>query len=194
MHRIAAALRPMMWALEAQGTYMTSQEIQLLSDTVKVGFPILGTLLGGVIGALSTYFITRLNHTNENHKEALRKRHELILKAANEIAEFENLIGTYAFAISTHVQGLGGKIDIEEARQNLIKQNQPLRRARMILKLLDLKEAEKHLEEYLEYTREVIAYGPNLKPERASQLAKIVTRGPVSFYESLAPELSGNEK
>ncbi|WP_297190475.1 hypothetical protein [uncultured Porticoccus sp.] len=172
---------------------MTNEEIQLLSDTVKVGFPILGTLLGGAIGALSTYFITRLNHKNENAKEALRKRHELILKAAGEIAEFEHLIGTYAFAISNHVQGLEGEIDMEAARQNLISQNQPLRRARMILKILNLKEAERHLEEYLEFTREVIAKGPKLKPERASELAKIVTRGPVLFYESLAPELSAND-
>ena len=172
---------------------MTNEEIQLFSDIVKVGFPVAGTLLGGVIGALSTYFITRLNHQNENSKEALRKRHELILQAANDVTEFEHLIGTYATAISNHVQGLDGAIDMEAARHEVINRNQPLRRARMVLKLLNLKEAESHLEEYLVATREVVAKGPNLKAERISELAKVVTRGPVQFYESLSPELSAGE-
>lgn len=172
---------------------MTNEEIQLFSDIVKVGFPVAGTLLGGVIGAVSTYFITRLNHQNDNNKEALRKRHELILQAANDIAEFEHLIGTYATAISNHVQGLKGAIDMEAARHELVNRNQPLRRARMAIKLLNLKEAEAHLEEYLAATREVVTKGPYLKAERISELAKIVTRGPVKFYEALSPELAASE-
>jgi hypothetical protein len=172
---------------------MTNEEIQLFSDIVKVGFPVAGTLLGGVIGGLSTYFITRLNHQNESKKETAKKRHELILQAANDITEFEHLIGTYVTAISNHVQGLEGAIDMEAARHEIVNRNQPLRRARMVIKLLKLKEAESHLEEYLVATREVIAKGPYLKPERASELAKTITKGPVQFYESLAPELSASE-
>jgi gas vesicle protein len=170
---------------------MTHEEIQLLSDAIKLGFPVLGTLLGGIIGALTTFLITRANHKNDRAKEELKKRYELILQAANDITEFEHLIGTYATAISNHVQGLKGAIDMESARHEIVNRNQPLRRARMVLKLLNLKEAETHLESYIETTREVISKGPNLKPERASELAKIITRGPVQFYESLAPELSG---
>lgn len=56
---------------------MTQEEIQLYTDIVKVGFPIMGTVLGGVIGALSTYFITKLNHSNEDRKDAMRRRQEL---------------------------------------------------------------------------------------------------------------------
>ena len=43
---------------------MTQEEIQLYTDIVKVGFPIMGTVLGGVIGALSTYFITQGESVN----------------------------------------------------------------------------------------------------------------------------------
>ncbi len=173
---------------------MTNEEIQLFSDIVKVGFPVVGTLLGGAIGALSTFFVTQLNHKNENRKESLKKRHELIMQAANDITEFEHLIGIYATAISNHVQKLDGAIDMEAARHAVLNKNQPLRRARMILKLLQLKEAEMHLEAYLEMTREVVSMGPNLKPQRASELAKIITKGPIQFYESLAPELSASSR
>jgi len=80
---------------------------------------------------------------------------------------------------------------MDTARQAIVNNNQSLRRARMTLKILGLSDAEKHLEEYIEVTREVISYGPNIKPERISDIAKIITKGPVKFYESLAPELGG---
>lgn len=167
---------------------MTNEEIQLLNDLVKVGFPVVGTILGGVVGAASTYLIARLNHSNDRAKETARKRLDLVLQAANDVAEFEHLIGTYATAVSNHVQRLKGSIDMEEARQAIINRNQPLRRARMTLKILGLKEAEVHLEEYVELTREVISKGPHLEMPRASELAKIITKGPVKFYSALAYE------
>lgn len=167
---------------------MTNEEIQLFSDLIKVGFPVMGTLFGGAIGAITAYFVAKLNHKNEYQKETQKKRHELVLQAANDIAEFEHLIGTYATAISNHVQGLAGGIDMEEARHAIVNRNQPLRRARMTLKVLGLKDAETYLEEYLEVTREIVAKGPYLEKDRASQLAKIVTKGPIKFYESLSSE------
>jgi gas vesicle protein len=169
---------------------MTNEEIQLYNDIVKVGFPVLGAFLGGLIGALSTFIITKLNHGNENRKEAIKKRHELVLQAATNITEFEHLIGTYATAVSNHIRKLDGSIDMDAAKRALVNNNQSLRKARMTLKVLGLTKSEELLEEYIEYTREVIAYGPNLKAERISELAKIITKGPVKFYESLAPELS----
>lgn len=173
---------------------MTHEEIQLLSDTIKLGFPILGTLLGGVIGALTTFLITRTNHRNDRAKDELKKRYELILQAATDITDFEHLAGKYATAISNQVQGVKSAIDVESARHEIANQNQPLRRARMVLKLLNLKEAETHLEAYIEAVREVNQKGPNLKPEKAIELTRIITRGPVQFYESLAPELSGEKR
>ena len=171
---------------------MTQEEIQLYSDIVKVGFPIVGTVLGGVIGAFSTYFITKLNHSNDDRKESLRRRQELVLEAAKDITEFEHLIGIYTTAVSNHVRQLDGAIDMEAARQAIVNNNQSLRRARMTLKILALAEVEKHLEDYLVVTREVIAYGPKIKPERIAEIAKIITKGPTKFYEALAPELGSN--
>lgn len=171
---------------------MTQEEIQLYTDIVKVGFPILGTVLGGVIGAFSTYFITKLNHKNDDSKESIRRRQELVLEAAKDITEFEYLISTYTAAISNHVRRLDAAIDIDAARQALINNNQSLRRARMTLKILGLSDAENYLEEYIEVTREVVAYGPKIKPERIAEIAKTITKGPIKFYEALAPELGGN--
>lgn len=167
---------------------MTIEETQLLNDLIKVGLPILGTLLGGVIGAASTFLVTKLNHSNERIREITQKRLELVLQVANDVTEFEHLISTYITAISNHLQGLA-PIDLDDARRAIISRNQPLRRARMNLKLLNLTAAEEHLEEYVELTREVIAKGPNLKAARASELAKIITKGPMKFYSSLASEL-----
>ena len=171
---------------------MTDQEVQLLSDTVKVGFPILGTIFGAVLGAVSTYFVTRLNYSNDQRRAVAQKRLELVLEAANDVTEFEHLAGTYACAVSNHVQGLTDKIDMDEAFRALASKNQSVRRARMHLKLLGLKQAEAHLEEYIELTREVIAKGPHSKMPRISELAKIIAKGPVKFYESLSTEFPGS--
>jgi gas vesicle protein len=170
---------------------MAPEKIQLYNDIVKVGFPVIGTVLGGLIGALSTLLITKINHSNESHKESIKRRHDLILEAAKDITEFEHLIGTYASAVSNHVRNLDGGIDMALARQAVVNNNQALRRARMTLKILGLSDAEKNLEEYIEVTREVIALGPKIQPERIAVIAKIITKGPVRFYESLASEFSG---
>jgi gas vesicle protein len=171
---------------------MTNEEIQLYSDIVKVGFPVAGTLLGGVIGALSTLLIAKLNHGNENKKEAIKRKYDLVLQAANDITEFEHLIGTYTTALSNTIKGLPGaaSIDLEAAKREIVNRNQPLRRARMTLKILGLTGPEEKLEQYIVTTREVVAYGPNLSADRISELAKIITKGPTEFYKALAPELS----
>ncbi|GAB7213909.1 hypothetical protein [Dickeya oryzae] len=122
---------------------MTQEEIQLYNDIVKVGFPVIGTVLGGIIGALSTYFITKLNHSNDDRKESIRRRQELVLDAAKDITEFEHLIGIYTAAVSNHVRNLEGAIDMEAARQAIVNNNQSLRRARMTLKILGLTDSEK---------------------------------------------------
>ncbi|WP_374362814.1 hypothetical protein [Pseudoduganella danionis] len=146
----------------------------------------MGTLIGGV----STYFITRINHRHDASKELAKRRFELMIQTANDVTEFENLVGRYATELSNKIQGLAGALDFEEARKNIYTKNQPLRRARMSLKVLGLKEAEANLEKYVEVTREVIRYGPNLSKERASELAKQIVIGPIEFYESLAKEIS----
>lgn len=169
---------------------MTQDELKLLNDLVKIGFPVLGTIAGAVLGAFSTYLITGLNHRNDSVKDRAKRRYDLVLQAANDIAEFEHLIGTYATAVSNKVQGLEGGIDFDEAREAIVNKNQPLRRARMTLKLLGLTEAAAHLEEYLNSTREVVRRGPYLDRDRVAELAKVIVRGPVKVYESLAKELA----
>lgn len=169
---------------------MPPEEIQLLTDAVKIGFPVIGTIVGTLIGGVSTYFITRINHRHDASKELAKRRFELMIQTANDVTEFENLVGRYATELSNKIQGLAGALDFEEARKNIYTKNQPLRRARMSLKVLGLKEAEANLEKYVEVTREVIRYGPNLSKERASELAKQIVIGPIEFYESLAKEIS----
>lgn len=169
---------------------MPPEEIQLLTDAVKIGFPVIGTIVGTLIGGVSTYFITRINHRHDASKELVKRRFELLIQTANDVTEFENLVGRYVTEVSNKIQGLAGALDFEEARKDIYTKNQPLRRARMSLKVLGLKEAEANLEKYVEVTREVIRYGPNLSKERASELAKQIVIGPREFYESLAKEIS----
>lgn len=169
---------------------MTPEEIQLLADTVKIGFPVIGTIAGTLIGGISTYVITKLTHRHDAKKELTKRRFEMLIQTANDVTEFEHLIGSYATEVSNKVQGLPGALNFDEARSNIFTKNQPLRRARMALKVLGLKEAEANLEKYVELTREVIRYGPNLSKERASELTKQIVIGPVEFYESLAKEIA----
>ena len=167
---------------------MTNEEVQLLSDAIKIGFPVLGTIAGTIFGGVSTYLVTKLGYRNENIKDMTRRRFELLMQTANDIAEFEYFVGTFATALSNKIQELEGGTDFEEARDALV--HKPLRRARMSLKLLGLKDAEVHLEEYLKLTREVVACGTDLEQERASELAKIIVRGPIKFYECLSKEIA----
>jgi hypothetical protein len=171
---------------------MNPQELLLFSDAIKIGFPVLGTIVGALIGGLTTYFLTKHNNINELKKEKSKRRFEMLAQTANDVAEFEFLIGSYATEVSNKIQGLKGAVNFEEARANVYTKNQPLRRARMTLKLLGLSDAEQHLESYLDITREVIKFGPNLTKERASELAKTIVAGPVLFYSSLAREFSMN--
>jgi hypothetical protein len=169
---------------------MNQLEIQLLADAVKIGIPVFGTIAGTLIGGISTYWVTKLSHSQDDKKELSKRRFELLMQTANDVTEFEQVIGTYASAVSNKVQELKGGIDFEEARLNILTKHHPLRRARMSLKVLGLKEAELNLEKYLELTREVIRIGPNLAKDRAKELAKLIAVGPVDFYESLAKEVS----
>jgi hypothetical protein len=169
---------------------MNQLEIQLLADAVKIGVPVFGTIAGTLIGGITTYWVTKLSHRQDDKKELSKRRFELLMQTANDVTEFEQLIGSYASAVSNKVQNLEGAIDFEEARLNAMTKHHPLRRARMSLKVLGLKEAELNLEKYLELTREVIRFGPNLSKDRAKELAKLIVIGPVDFYESLANEVS----
>ncbi|MEZ9259952.1 hypothetical protein AB4125_20525 [Vibrio splendidus] len=168
---------------------MTNEELQLYNDLVKVGFPVLGTLFGGAIGALSTYFITKLNHNNDNNKENIKKRHELVMKAAHDITEFEHLFAIYSAALANYLRNPSDDKAVKEAKGNAFNSNHTLRRARMTLKVLGLHESEKFLEEYIELTREVLGYGVNLTLERAGDLSVKISKGPVEFYKSLSSEL-----
>ena len=169
---------------------MTPQEVQVVADAVKIGFPVFGTIAGALIGGVSTFLLTRLGQRNDAQKEFSKRRFELLIQTANDVAEFEHLIRTYASAVSNKIQGLKDGIDFEEARVGITTKNQPLRRARMSLKLLGLNEASSDLEAYIELTREVVRYGPNLARDRASELAKVIAVGPVQFYESLGREIA----
>lgn len=169
---------------------MTSEEIQLLADAVKIGVPVVGTIAGTLIGGISTYLITRLTHRHDVSKELAKRRFELLIQTANDVTEFENLVGGYATEVSNKVQGFAGVLNFEKARENIFTKHQSLRRARMSLKVLGLKEAEENLEKYVELTREVIRHGTNLSKERASELSKKIVIGPTEFYESLAKEIS----
>ncbi|WP_288831061.1 hypothetical protein [uncultured Paraburkholderia sp.] len=110
---------------------MTPQEIQLLSDAVKIGFPVIGTITGAAIGGASTYFLTKTNHRHESRKELTKRRFDLLMQTANDVIEFEHVMGIYATAISNKIQGFKLAVDLSEAQTNAHNKSQPLRRARM---------------------------------------------------------------
>jgi hypothetical protein len=169
---------------------MNPQEAELLSDGMKIGFPIIGALGGAFVGSLSAYFLAKGSQKHDVTKELSKRRFELLMEIARDVAEFEHLLGSYAVEVSNKVQGLKGALDFDEARTNVYTKNQPLRRARMNLKILGLSEAEAHLEAYVELTREAIRFNVTLSKKRASELAALIVVGPVKFYEALGKEIS----
>jgi len=173
---------------------MAEQEtIQLLSDTVKIGFPVLGTILGAIIGALSTYFLTKLNHNNQVEKEKREWRLNLLMQIASDVTEFEHNAGQYIASLSNTLRGAGTvTASYDDCKQALSNQSKMLRKARANLKLIGLLNEDKLLEEYVSLVRESHSKGTNLKPTRASELAELISPGPVKFYEALSNHIASN--
>jgi hypothetical protein len=71
-----------------------------------------------------------------------------------------------------------------------VDNNYSLRRERMSLKVLDLKDAERHLEEYVELTRELIKFDHNLDKAKGLKRSKLIVVGSVKFDDSLAKEVA----
>lgn len=172
---------------------MEPTEIELYSDAVKIGFPVLGTVLGAIIGGVSTYFLAKLNHKNNSKVESQKRRIDLLMTIASDVSEFEHLVGQYATAVSNEVRGAPNPLDVEECRLALSKENIHVRKVRVNLKLLGLAKAEALLEEYLELTRELIRKGTRIEADKVSDMAKKIARGPVKFYEELGSEFTSNK-
>jgi hypothetical protein len=168
---------------------MTPQELALISDAVKIGFPILGTMFGAIVGGVSAFIVTRQSNKNERRNLADIRKYELLTQACQGVVEFEHLVAMFTTAITNRVLDRVVQYDIEEARLNLAKQNSSLRLARAKLKLLGLADAELLLEEYIEASREVVRNGTNLSPQRASELNALISKGPVKFYDALSKHI-----
>lgn len=78
---------------------------------------------------------------------------------------------------------------MDEAKANAHNNTKALRRARMSLKVLGLKSAEKKLGAYIELTRELVQMGSSSNKQRATELSDLIVIGPVAFYEELSYEL-----
>lgn len=171
---------------------MESSEIELYSDLVKIGLPILGTLIGGVVGALSTWHLAKLNHDRVFEKEKFQQRISIILKVSDDVAEFEHLAGRYASALSNEIRGAPNVLNLEDCKSALSDNHIHIRKARVNLKLLGLKKAEKSLEEYIELTRDVYSQGMHFDSTRISDITNQIVRGPIKFYEALGEEMASN--
>ncbi|MFM0000192.1 hypothetical protein PQR57_04090 [Paraburkholderia dipogonis] len=173
---------------------MTPQEIQLLSDSVKIGIPVIGTIAGAAVGAISTYFLTRITHRHEHKEEFSKRKFDLIMQTATDVTEFEHIMGVYTTAVSNKIQGFKLSVDFDEAKSNAHNKSQSIRRARMALKILGLTEAEQELEKYIVLTREVMRFSVNLSKERATELTRQIGVGPSGFYVALSKEIETHQE
>jgi gas vesicle protein len=146
----------------------------------------LGTVIGAIIGAVTTLFLSRVNFKNEQTKYAIKEKHELLLQIVTQISEFEHLAGRLAASLSNTVHNLNNTIDLETARTEFHTQSQSLRKARACLKMLGLTTEHELLESYIELTREVYRTNTAIKKERIKDLAPLITRGPEEFYSSIS--------
>ena len=74
---------------------MTTLELEVLQDFVKIGLPIIGTILGATIGAIATYKVTKLSHEKELGKEILVRRMNLIEEIGEEFAKFTDVVAKH---------------------------------------------------------------------------------------------------
>ncbi|MEW6163485.1 MAG: hypothetical protein AB1642_00340 [Pseudomonadota bacterium] len=166
------------------------ETVQLLSDAVKIGFPVLGTVLGAVIGALSTYFLTKQSHKNQVEKDLREWRLNLITQIASDVTEFEHVAGLYIASLANKQRGIeAGNSSYEECRQQVSNQSKALRKARANLKMIGLLHEDRLLEEYVALVRESHGKGTNLKRERATELVELISPGPIKFYEALSSHI-----
>ena len=173
---------------------MDAQETQLLSDLVKIGFPVLGTIFGAIVGALSTYFLTKLNQKNQYAKEKREWYLNLIMQVASDVTEFEHVAGLYVASLSNKIRGSeAATASYDECKLALSNQSKLLRKARANLKILGLGQEDKLLEQYVSLVRESHSKGTNLNAKRASELAVLIPPGPIAFYEALSNQIISNK-
>lgn len=166
---------------------MSPEEAQLYTDMVKIGLPVLGTVLAGAVAAWSSVWVTRMRTNYERAKEARERQSQLLHQIATDVAEFEHIAGVHAMTLGNEIRGLDNPIrSSAETQRELETGNKPIRDARANLKLLGLKDEEESLEEYVENVRELLRHGHKLSEQRAKELAEIIPRGPEEFYQSLS--------
>jgi hypothetical protein len=165
---------------------MEQSQVQLLSDAVKIGFPVLGTISGALIGGISTYFITRLKFENEYKKETIKRNQDLLIQIVMQVTEFEHVAGMYTANVTNTIKGNTDPMDTKISKEELRKNHHALRKARASLRVLGLEEELRLLEEYIELTREVFRYETGLTDERASKLLDVIARGPEKFYSAIS--------
>ena len=171
----------------------TQETAQLLNDAIKIGFPVIGTVFGGIIGALSTYFLSKLNHNNQIEKDKREWRLNLLMQIASDVTDFEHVAGQYVASLSNELRGVeAATLNYAECKQALSDQSKLLRKARANLKLIGLSHENELLEEYVSLVRESHSKAMNLNPERASELARLISPGPVMFYEALSEHITSN--
>jgi hypothetical protein len=71
---------------------VSKEELEILSDAIKIGFPILGTILGALIGAVSSFIVTRLKNNEEIKKDILARKLGIIEDVSEDFAVFTDVI------------------------------------------------------------------------------------------------------
>ena len=58
--------------------------------------------------------ITKLTHRHDAKKELTKRRFEMLIQTANDVTEFEHLIGSYATEVSNKVPRITGALNFDE--------------------------------------------------------------------------------
>lgn len=128
--------------------------IEVVDTTIKIG-------LGGIIGFVSTYAVTKLNHSHDLNKDKAKRRFDTLEQVAAHIEEFSHVALKYWALVAecVRVESNGNEwpherteqLDVVKAEYFTESKNVTLAESKLLL--LGLDAASNKLREYTNYLK-----------------------------------------
>lgn len=182
---------------------MPASYLDVVQDAIKIGFPVVGTVFGAMIGAIGTYFVTKLRHANEIEKDVLDRRMTLVEEIAEDFALIADVVGKHwaesKLEHTCRIQNVPTpelvKNNLERIAQMLHDAQPKLKRIESRLLVLGIDDAYETLLAYMKeverFRRDVAIDAPPLPQGGFDGYSESLGKHEIAFYKKLRGKYTG---